>query len=200
MTDPIIFYFDFSSPYSYFAAHKIEATVAPFGREVAWKPFMLGQAFKVTGSTALTEQPMKGDYCKHDWQRLARFMELAWVFPDPFPISTLAAARAFYWLDDQDTALAKRFALAAFDAYFGRGEDISGPEKIVEIAVTLGINGEQLRGAIADDAIKQRLRNETQAAIDAGVFGAPYFVVDGEGIWGADRMWMIKRWLKSGGW
>ncbi len=200
MTDSIKFYFDFSSPYSYFAAHKIEATVAPFGREVAWRPFMLGKAFGLTGGKPLTETPMKGDYCKHDWERLARFMEVPWVFPDPFPIATQAAARAFYWLDDQDTALAKKFALAAFESYFGRGENISSPNKVAEIAATLGVDGEQLLAAVADEAIKQRLKDETQSAIDAGVFGAPYFIVDGEGIWGADRMWMIKRWLKSGGW
>ena len=48
--------------------------------------------------------------------------------------------------------------------------------------------------------IKKKLRNETQAAIDAGVFGSPFFIVDDEKFWGSDRIWMIKRWLKTGGW
>jgi 2-hydroxychromene-2-carboxylate isomerase len=51
-----------------------------------------------------------------------------------------------------------------------------------------------------DDAVKQRLKDETDAAIKKGVFGSPFFIVDGEGFWGADRLWMVKRWLKSGGW
>ena len=38
------------------------------------------------------------------------------------------------------------------------------------------------------------------AAIEAGVFGSPFFIIDGEPFWGADRLWMVKRWLKSGGW
>jgi len=200
MTEPIKFYLDFSSPYSYFAAHKIEATVAPFGRDVAWKPFLLGKVFSLTGGKPLTELPMKGDYCKHDFQRMARFMRLPWVFPNTFPIATQAVARAFYWLDDQDTALAKKFALAAFASYFGRGENISSPDKVAAIAATLGVDREKILDAVAEDAIKQRLKDETQSAINAGVFGAPYFIIDGEGIWGADRMWMIKYWLKSGGW
>ena len=48
--------------------------------------------------------------------------------------------------------------------------------------------------------LKKRLKDETSAAIDVGVFGSPYFIIDGEAFWGADRLWMIKRWLQTGGW
>ena len=48
--------------------------------------------------------------------------------------------------------------------------------------------------------IKQRLKDETNAAIEKGVFGSPFVIVDGEQFWGADRLWMVKRWLRSGGW
>ena len=105
MSDPVLFYFDFSSPYGYFAAQKIDETVADFGRRVTWKPIMLGAAMKETGNVLLVDQPIKGDYCRRDWNRLARYMEVPWTMPDKFPIATLAAARAFYWLDDGDPAL-----------------------------------------------------------------------------------------------
>ena len=200
MSGPVQFYFDFSSPYGYFAAQKIDQTVADFDREVQWKPIMLGAARKETGNIPLADQPIKGDYCKMDWDRMARYMEVPWKMPDPFPIATLAAARAFYWLDDRDSALAKDFARAAFGAYFGQGKDITEAEVVAEIAEPLGVGKDDLLAAVQDPAIKERLKDETTAALKAGVFGSPFIIVDGEPFWGSDRLWMIRRWLKSGGW
>ena len=200
MSEPIQFYFDFSSPYGYFAALKIDSLAAGFERQVRWRPMMLGAAMKVTGAKPLAEIELKGDYCKRDWDRLARYMEVPWTLPDPFPIATLAAARAFYWLDDDDPALAKRFAQAAYHTYFGEGRDITDPETVAGFAEPLGIDRDALLTAVRDPAIKQRLKDETAEAIGNGVFGSPFIVIDGEPFWGADRLWMIRRWLKSGGW
>jgi len=200
MSDPVRFYFDLSSPYGYFAALKIDDLCAGFGRRVAWHPMMLGAAMKVTGARPLADVEIKGDYCKRDWDRLARFMEVPWTLPGNFPIATLAASRAFYWLTDDDPGLAKRFALAAYDTYFGHGWDISQAETVADIAAPLGIDREALLAAVQDLGIKQRLKDETAGAIEAGVFGSPFFIIDGEPFWGADRLWMVKRWLKSGGW
>ena len=61
MSNPVLFYFDFSSPYGYFAAQKIDETVAEFGRRVTWKPIMLGAAMKETGSVPIVDQPIKGE-------------------------------------------------------------------------------------------------------------------------------------------
>jgi 2-hydroxychromene-2-carboxylate isomerase len=200
MSEPIQFYFDFSSPYGYFAALKIDSLAAGFERQVRWRPMMLGAAMKVTGAKPIAEIELKGDYCKRDWDRLARYMEVPWTLPDPFPIATLAAARAFYWLDDDDPALAKRFAQAAYHTYFGEGRDITDPETVAGFAEPLGIDRDALLTAVRDPAIKQRLKDETAEAIGNGVFGSPFIVIDGEPFWGADRLWMIRRWLKSGGW
>ena len=198
--DPVLFYFDFSSPYGYFAALKIDETVADFGRQVQWRPMMLGAAMKETGNVPIVQQPIKGDYCRRDWDRMARYMEAPWTMPETFPIATLVAARAFYWLDDQDPGLAKGFALAAFGEYFGKGRDITEAETVAGIAEPLGINRDDLLAAVQDPAIKERLKQETADALEAGVFGSPFIVVDGEPFWGCDRLWMIRRWLKSGGW
>ena len=94
MSDPIQFYFDLSSPYGYFAALKIDDLAAGFGREVTWHPIMLGAAMKVTGSQPLADIELKGDYCRHDWDRLARFMGVPWTLPEKFPIATLPSSRA----------------------------------------------------------------------------------------------------------
>ncbi len=76
MHAPMEFWFDFSSCYAYFAAHEIDELAARHGRTVCWRPFMLGAAFKVTGSMGLSRTPMKGDYARHDWARIARLKNL----------------------------------------------------------------------------------------------------------------------------
>ncbi len=200
MSEPVKFFFDLSSPYGYLAAQKIDQVVGEFDRQVVWKPMMLGVAMKVTGAKPLAHIPIKSDYCKRDWERLAAYMEVPWTMPDPFPIATLAASRAFYWLTDDDEALAKKLALAAYDKYFGQGVDISDADVVADLAEPLGIDRAALLAAVQEPAIKQRLKDETQAALDEGVFGSPFVIIDGEQFWGADRLWLIRRWLKSGGW
>jgi len=200
MTGIIEFFFDFSSPYGYLASHKIEEIAANAGREVRWKPIMLGAAFKATGNRPLVEQGIKGEYAVHDCRRFARYLDVPWTLPDPFPITALAAARAFYWLDDIDPARAKDFARAAYHAYFGEGRDIGPAPVVAEIAAALGVDKKELLTAVNDPAVKERLRRETGEALSRGVFGSPFVIVDGEGFWGSDRLWMVKKWLQTGGW
>jgi 2-hydroxychromene-2-carboxylate isomerase len=200
MTKIIEFFFDFSSPYGYFATAKIEGLAKKQNRETVWKPIMLGAAFKESGNVPLVQQPLKGEYCKRDWERMGEFMNMPWVLPESLTIPTLAAARAFYWLDDQDPALAKRFAEAAYHHYFGEGVDITPVEVVAEIAAGLGVDGDALTTAVGDPVIKDRLKRETADALERGVFGSPFFIVDGEGFWGSDRMWMIKKHLQRDSW
>lgn len=200
MADPIAFYFDFSSPYGYLAAQTIDDIGARHGREVAWKPFLLGATFKATGSQPLLNIPMKGDYARRDLQRTARLMNVTFTIPEPFPFMSVAACRAFYWLDGRDPAQAKALAKALFAAAFAEGRDISGPQGVIAVAADLGIDGEALDAALKDPAIKQRLRDEVDASIAAEIFGAPYIVVDGEPFWGSDRLDQVERWLETGGW
>lgn len=200
MTDPIDFYFDFSSPYGYLAAERIEAVIAPFERDIRWRPILLGAAFKETGGQPLIAQPMKGDYARHDLARLARFQGVPFVIPDVFPVATVRAARGFYWLSDRDPAAAVTFAKAIYRAYFGDGRNISKPEVVDGIAAGLGHDADEFAAGVSTPEIKERLRAEVAASIERGVFGSPFMIVDGEPFWGADRFWMVKRWLKSGGW
>tara|TARA_B100000315_G_C14539523_1_gene570156 strand:+ start:1046 stop:1666 length:621 start_codon:yes stop_codon:yes gene_type:complete len=199
MTGSIEFYFDFSSPYSYFASHKVEILADKHGREVAWKPVMIGAAFKQTGALPLTETPLKGEYAKHDWQRLARFMEVPWTLPEPFPIAALAPSRAFYWLADKNPGQARLFARTAFAAYYGEGRDISSADVVADLAAPLHVERSELLAAIEEPAIKERLKRETEQAVHRGVFGAPFIFIDGEPFWGSDRMWMIDKYMETPG-
>jgi 2-hydroxychromene-2-carboxylate isomerase len=200
MIAPIEFYFDFSSPYGYFATTRIDALAARFGRDTVWRPILLGAVFKVTGGQPLPDLPLKGGYTKRDIARFARLWDIAFRLPTRFPVATQAPARAFYWASERDPALAKRLALALYHAYFAQDRDISGPEVTADIAMAQGLDRDAVLAALNDAAIKQRVREETEAAIARGVFGSPFIVVDGEPFWGADRLEQVERWLATGGW
>lgn len=200
MAEPIDFYFDFSSPYSYLLGEKIDDLAARFGRKVRWHPILLGIVFKATGSAPLTLQfPAKAEYSVLDFARSARFMGLPYRHPDKFPLATQNAARAYYWLHGQDCALARRFAKAVFRALFVENRDVSSPATVLDIAETLGVDRQALEAALQDEAIKQRLKQEVDAALALGVFGAPYVVIDGQPFFGADRLPQIEKWLETGG-
>jgi 2-hydroxychromene-2-carboxylate isomerase len=199
MAEPIEFYFDFSSPYSYLASEKIDELAARFERKVLWRPVLLGAIFKGLGTVPLVRQPGMHDYSLHDFARSARFLEVPFRMPMRFPVATQAAARAYYWLHDRDCALARRFAHAVFRAYFAEGHEISESPAVLHIAAQLGVEPTPLYSALEDPALKERLRQETDAAIAKGMFGAPWIVVDGEAFWGADRLPQVERWLETGG-
>src|SRR5262249_3422285 len=96
---PIEFWFDFASGYAYFAALEIEALAERHGRNLLWRPFTLGAAFKVTGAQGLSRTPLKGEYAQRDWQRLARLKGVVFKLPERHPKAGLAAIRAFYHID-----------------------------------------------------------------------------------------------------
>lgn len=200
MAEPIAFYFDFSSPYGYLAALRIDELAAKHGRAVAWKPMLLGVSFKATGSEPLMNIPLKGDYSRHDLARTARLQGVPFAIPEPFPFMSVAACRAFYWLDDRDPAKARALAKALYRAAFAEGRVISDAQGVTAVARALGIDGAALAAALKDPAIKQRLRDEVDDTLAKKIFGSPYFVVDGEPFWGNDRLDQIDRWLETGGW
>ena len=194
------FYFDFSSPYGYVAAAIAEETEKRIGRPLVWRPMLLGPVFKLNGAQPLTNVPMKGEYSKRDFVRTARLHKVPFRQPDKFPINTVAAARAFYWVQDQDPAKARALAKALYRAYFVENLDISAMETLMDVARAAGVDAEALSKALEDPALKERTKREVDAAIAAGVFGSPFFIVDGEPFWGVDRVPMLEDWIRTGGW
>ena len=82
---------------------------------------------------------------------------------------------------------------------FREGKDISAPEEVIGIAASLGVDATALTEALQDEAVKARIKTETEAAMARGVFGSPHVIIDGEGFWGMDRYEQIERWLETGG-
>jgi 2-hydroxychromene-2-carboxylate isomerase len=199
MADAIDFYFDFSSPYGYLASTAIDALAARHARWVRWRPFLIGALYKQLGYMPL-EQPGKRAYFMHDVPRSARAMGVKLNIPSSFPEALIAPARAVYWIADRDEAKAGAFAAAAFRAYWSEGRKLADPQIVAEIAAAQGFAKEEVLAALNHQAVKDRLKAETDAAIAAGIFGSPFIVVDGERFWGSDRLDQIEKWLTTGGW
>ena len=138
---PIDFYFEFSSPYGYIAAELVDEFEKRVGRRVTWRPILLGPVFKITGQPPLIDIPMKGEYAKRDFSRSARLHKVAYRHPAKFPIGTVAAMRAFYWVHDRDAREARTLARALLRAYFAEGRDISAPAAVLEVAGSLSQPG-----------------------------------------------------------
>jgi 2-hydroxychromene-2-carboxylate isomerase len=202
MPAPIAFYFDFISPYGYFASLRIEELAARHGREVDWRPMLLGVAvLKVMGLKPLLDTPLKGDYVRRDVLRHARRhnvplgRDLNASVGNPLP-----GARAFCWVKQHHPRLQAAMAHALFHAFWAEGRDLSTPEAVAGIALPPGLDSAQVAEAAASDEAASLLRNAVAASIAAGVFGSPTIVVDGEPFWGSDRLQDVDEWMGSGGW
>ena len=194
----IDFYFDFSSPYSYIASEWIEALAARHGRTVRWHAILLGATFRAAELRAPVDHPIKREYALRDFARSARAEGVPYTQPERFPIPTQNAARVFWWLCGADPSRSTAWARACFRAYFGRGVDLSDPAALKRLAEEFGLDPQAAESVWNDPLWKDRLKQANDAAIAAGVFGAPYFIVDGEPFWGNDRKAQMERWLAHG--
>jgi len=155
--------------------------------------------FKVTGGAPLPSLPLKGDYSVRDMTRSARYHDIPYKMPSVFPVPTQAPARIVYWVEGTTPDRVEAVVLALYRAYFVEDQDISKPETAAHAVAKIGLDPVQALAATNDASIKERLKNETQAAIERGVFGSPYVTVDGEPFWGMDRFDQVERWLARGG-
>ena len=201
MNSPIDFYFDFLSPYGYLAATQIEDIAARYDREAEWYPFLLGvTVMNVMGMKPIMETPLKSDYALIDRPRMAKLLGVKLVIPDMEGVNSVAASRAYYWQREKDPELAKKLAMRLFRRLWVDGKDITEAEAVIEEAEALGIDGAALSEGLKDSRVKALLRDAVDKAVARKVFGAPYFIVDDEPIWGLDRLWMLKHWLAHGSW
>jgi 2-hydroxychromene-2-carboxylate isomerase len=190
------FHFDFISPYGYFASLRIEAIAARHGRGVEWHPMLLGvSVLKVMGLKPLLDTPLKGPYTERDVLRYAREhgVPMQRLPADPV-MNPLACGRAMAWVNVHQPQHAAAVAHALYNAYWGRGLDLSTPASLAPVV------GEDIARAAGSDEATALLRAEVDAALQAGVFGSPTVVVDGEPFWGVDKLEQAERWLERGGW
>jgi 2-hydroxychromene-2-carboxylate isomerase len=183
------FWFEFASTYSYLAAMRIGPLAESAKVEVRWRPFLLGPIFNAQGwdNSPFNIYPAKGRYMWRDMERLASAQGLVLVRPQPFPQMSLLAARAA--LTGVAAPRQSEFCRCVFAAEFAQGLSISEPSTIAGIAASLGLDADAMLAEAASVAVKDRLKAETAAALELGIFGAPSFVApDGELFWGNDRL------------
>jgi 2-hydroxychromene-2-carboxylate isomerase len=184
---------------------------------------LLGVLFQAAELKSPVSYPVKREYSLHDFARSARFEGLPYVQPEPFPIPTQNAARVFWWLqegrpavgggssppggagpqargstDARGEAAARGWARAVFRAFFQRGLPLNDVPTLKRIATEHGLDADEAEAVWNDPQWKERLKQANEAAQQAGVFGAPFFVVDGEPFWGNDRRAQLERWLAQG--
>ena len=198
MNRQIDFYFDFTSPYSYIAAERIESIAQGAGWNVNYCPTLLGFIFKEIGGGPLTNMPRKGEYSLNDFARTARFHGLTLNFPKNFPANTVAAARAALWVKAEHPEKMGDFVRAAFRAYFVDQADIAQADTLARCALAVGLDGPAAAAANDDPRWKDAMRAAVTASHDVKMFGAPYFVVNGESFWGNDRLDQLQRWITTG--
>ena len=199
MSTALDFYFDFTSPYGYFGAEQIEALAARHGVTVNWHPVLLGAIFKITGQKPLLDVPLKGEYSLRDMLRQSRLTGIPFNKPEPFPVGTVSAARAFLVAGEADATLAKQLGLALYRAYFVQGRHIGQTEVVLDVCAEQGMDRAETALAIETPAIKERLRLGIEAAQARGVFGSPFVFAGDEPFWGCDRFAMLETWLARGG-
>jgi 2-hydroxychromene-2-carboxylate isomerase len=186
--EPLEFWFEFASTYSYPAASRIEELAAAVGVPVRWRPFLLGPIFvsQGWGDSPFNIYPLKGRYMWRDMERLCEKYELPFRRPSRFPRSGLLAARIACMAADEPWC--PRFVRAVFRANFGEDREISRPETLAEILATLGQPPREILARAETPENKQRLRDQNQMAVVKGIFGAPTMIVGEELFWGNDRL------------
>lgn len=179
-----LFFFGAMSPYSWFAAERIDSLLP----QAQWRGVFAGALFKANGrvSWGLTEHRQEGiDDC------LTRALEyglgpIRW--PSPWPTSDLHVSRAMTFAAQSGSGGLRPFALSAMRLAFLEGADLGELEAVLEAGRRSGIDPGELRDALADPAVKNALRDTTEEALAMGVFGVPTLAVGDELFWGDDRL------------
>jgi 2-hydroxychromene-2-carboxylate isomerase len=188
MKQPLAFWFEFASTYSYPAAMRIEALAAQRGVRVAWRAFLLGPIFRDQGwnDSPFNIYPAKGRYMWRDLERICAVHDIPFRRPSQFPRNGLLAARVACWF--AEAPWLPDFVRAVYRANFAEDLDISTPEMVQRCLAVSGRDPAALLAEAQSPAAKERLRVSTEEAISLGLFGAPSFVVGGELFWGHDRI------------
>ncbi len=194
--DTVDFYFDFASPYAYFAHHAIDTLAQRHGLRLRRRPVLLWAILKELGMPPPMEQPAKTRYLRHDMDRSAAYHGLPFRLPSRFPQSSHAAARLYYALEARAPERCGAFVEAVFRAYFVAGQDIGDAAVLAPLAAPL--SADEARQALEGEAAKAALRQANAEAVQRGVWGSPYWFWGEEAFFGADRLPQFKRLLAAG--
>jgi 2-hydroxychromene-2-carboxylate isomerase len=175
-------YFDFVSPYSYIALHRLRELPGP----VNYKPVLFAGLLNHWGQKGPAEIPAKRRWTYRWCTWWAKSLHIPFRFPAEHPFNPLQHLRLALACDSRPEAV-KRI----FESIWMSGANATDPGRFAALCRELG----SAETGIASDAVKAALRKNTEEAKARGVFGVPSFVVDGEVFWGADAIDFLKDYL-----
>lgn len=184
----IDFWFEFGSNYSYLSVMRIEEAAARAGVQVRWKPFLLGPIFRSFGweTSPFVLQKAKGDYVWTDMARECRKAGIAWRKPTSFPRTALLPMRVAILGAEQDWIGA--YCRKIMTLNFAEDRDIDDRQVVSEVLEQLNLPVSQVLDEAQSEINKLKLREQTDAAKNLGIFGAPTFFVGTQMFWGNDRL------------
>ncbi|MFN3670552.1 MAG: 2-hydroxychromene-2-carboxylate isomerase [Bosea sp. (in: a-proteobacteria)] len=199
MPRQIDYYFTLLSPWTYLGHDAFVALAREHGLTIAYRPTPLRSVFDETGGLPLPKRhPVRQRYRILELQRWREKRGLPLVlYPKHFPFDVSLADRMAIAMAEQGGD-PSGFVGAVLAGVWARDEDLSRPELLTELAEKAGFDGAQVLAAAESEAVKGRYRQTIDAAIAAGVFGAPSYVLDGEVFWGQDRLKLLADALASG--
>ncbi|MDB5778093.1 MAG: 2-hydroxychromene-2-carboxylate isomerase [Polaromonas sp.] len=199
MARSVDYYFTPQSPWTYLGHQRFVRIARAAGVAINLVPADFNKVFPASGGLPLGQRaPQRQAYRLVELARHSSNLRLPLnVKPKFFPVAGDDAARLIIAADRQDgTEAALRLCEATFAAVWVQERDIADAAVLQQLLAETGLPAqrlEQSRGA----AVQQQYESNTRKAIDAGVFGAPSYVIDGEIFWGQDRLDFVERALQS---
>lgn len=184
----IEFWFDMGSNYSYIAMMRIEALAQTAGTRVVLKPFLLGPIFKSFGwdSSPFNLQKLKGEYMWRDMERQCAKYGIAWHKPSIFPRRALLPMRLAAIATDEPWL--HSFCRLIMKRNFACDSDIDDAAVVQGVLDELGVPAAPWLAQAQSERAKLLLREQTERALERGIFGAPMFFVARDMYWGNDRL------------
>ncbi len=188
-------FFDCSSPWTYLAFHNVQPLAAELGVDIDWRPILVGGLFNTINPSVYHSRenpvPAKAAYMAKDladWARHAG-IEITWP-PSVFPVNSVKAMRGCLIAAREHRLVP--YARAVFEAYWGADKDISRDDVLAEIARQTGLDPAALAAAMAEPAVKDQLKANTEELARRGGFGSPTFFVGADMYFGNDRLPLIR--------
>jgi 2-hydroxychromene-2-carboxylate isomerase len=200
MSKTIHYFFAPHSPWAYLGHARLLKLGAQYGAMIEPKPLDLGAVFSETGGLPLAKRPpARQAYRLQELERWSDYLGLP-LNPHPkfFPVDqTPAALLLIAAREEQGADQALQLAGAVMRAVWAEEQDIADAATLARLASDTGFDGAALVAASQEPAVRAILGKFTQQALEAGVFGSPWYVVDGQGFWGQDRLDFVERQLQT---
>lgn len=197
MNKKVEFFFDLGSPTSYLAYTQLPKICAQTGSELVYQPMLLGGVFKSTGNASPISVPAKGRYMLQDLARFAQRYQVQLNFNPHFPINTLLLMRATTGVQMHLPERFIDFIDCLFRALWVDKRNLNDAASVAQVLEQGGFDPQQILDLSNAEDVKTALRNNTEQALQRGVFGAPSMFVGEELFFGQDRLDFVREALSK---